>query len=101
MREPMRVRAKLLASEEQWEEAAQQLDELLVLAREGPYPYDEGCALYEYGRVESSCGDGRQARAYWRKALTIFRRLGATAYVQKTQEHLKACDSRQAGSCFP
>jgi tetratricopeptide (TPR) repeat protein len=84
-----RVEGMLLAHDGRWEEAAGAFRDALSLARSSSNPYDEARVLYEWGRMDRKIGAVQQAQERWREAFTLFQRLGAKPYSERT-EHLLA-----------
>jgi tetratricopeptide (TPR) repeat protein len=85
----MRAKVLRMRGEQQGQahrdEAVRALEEALTLARQMRYPYAEGHALYELGRLSVSEGD---ASALFEEALAIFRRLGARPDIERTERAL-------------
>ncbi len=77
-----------LARQQRWAEAEAAFEQALSLCHGIPYPYDEGCMLYEFGRMWEVRGEREQARSNLELALGIFRRLGAQPYIALTEEAL-------------
>jgi tetratricopeptide (TPR) repeat protein len=84
-----RVEGMLLAQDGRWQEAEEAFGDALSLARHSSNPYEEARVLYEWGRMDRKTGAVQQAQEHWRKALTLFQRLGAKPYSERT-EHLLA-----------
>jgi tetratricopeptide (TPR) repeat protein len=84
-----RVEGMLLAHQGQWEEAAEAFRDAVSRARSGSNPYAEARALYEWGRMLEVAGKPAQARELHAEALTIFQKLGARPYVERTEQALQ------------
>jgi hypothetical protein len=74
--------------QERWPEAAQTLDEGLVVARGMPHPYAEARLLALQGQLSAQKGEPGPARERLVKALAIFRRLGAGRDVEQVERSL-------------
>lgn len=83
-----RVHGQVLARTGRLEEARAALHEAATLARNLPYPHEEGRALYEMGNVLADLGDEAAAQDHLLRARAIFQRLGAHPFVQWTDEAL-------------
>lgn len=84
------VQGMIRARQERWEEAEDALDTAMSLARDMPYPYAEGRALYEYGVVHLRRGDPDRGRAALEEAEVIFRRLGAEKDLERAENVMRA-----------
>lgn len=84
----LRVKALVLARQEDQQAALRTLEEGLSLARAIRYPYAEARMLYEYGVVHAQQGQLEAARERLEEALAIFRRLGARPYIDRTEQRL-------------
>jgi adenylate cyclase len=87
-----RVQGMILTRQKHWEEAAGILEEAVSLARSISYPYAEARALYEFGGMFGQKGEPGRARERLEEALGIFRRLGATKDVERTERALATLD---------
>lgn len=83
-----RLRAAVIALQERWEEAERAFVEALAAARADHAVYEEALLLYEYGAMQVRRGERKQARERWEEALTIFQRLGAGLYADRTRQAL-------------
>ncbi|MBV9280261.1 MAG: hypothetical protein JOZ41_09290 [Chloroflexi bacterium] len=86
----LRVHGMVLSHERACRRAHEAFDEATRLAHAMPYPYAEGRALYEHGRMLAEAGDIEEARTRWTQALCIFRRLGARPYSALTERAISA-----------
>ncbi|MBV9282691.1 MAG: hypothetical protein JOZ41_21650, partial [Chloroflexi bacterium] len=84
------LHAMLAARCARWDEAESALERGLALARSLPYPFIEGRLLTLYGQMEVTRGKRASAREPLESALSIFRRLGACADVERVERTLKA-----------
>jgi tetratricopeptide (TPR) repeat protein/transcriptional regulator with XRE-family HTH domain len=82
------VRGRLMAAKRDWSEAERALEEAIQLAREMPCPYFEAQGLYESGSACAKRGDLPMARLSLEQSLPIFQRLGASLYVDRTEQAL-------------
>jgi tetratricopeptide (TPR) repeat protein len=78
-----------LAEQRRWENAQEQLDAGLAVAREIRMPYEEGLVLYYRGRMDVARGDRGAGRRGLEAALTIFQRLGAQPYIDRAERALR------------
>jgi tetratricopeptide (TPR) repeat protein/transcriptional regulator with XRE-family HTH domain len=84
----LQAQAMVAAREERWANAAQALEEGLLLAQGMPYPYQEARLLQMYGRMHASKGEPERARERLKQALAIFGRLGAKKDTERTDQEL-------------
>lgn len=85
-----RMWAVILTRMERWDAAAAALNQAVDMARDMSYPYGEARALHEHGLMCLRTGDLAHAHAKLEQALAIFRRLGACAYIERTERELGA-----------
>jgi len=71
------ARGMVAARQEQWDEAAQALEEGLDLTHDISYPYAEARTLETYGELHRAQGEADMARTRLEAARAIFDRLGA------------------------
>jgi transcriptional regulator with XRE-family HTH domain/tetratricopeptide (TPR) repeat protein len=76
----LRVCALIAMAREQWTAAEEALEEAVQVAREMPYPWAELKALYFYGQLHAAMGERVKARASYKQALAICKRLGEGLY---------------------
>ncbi len=74
-----------LGAQERWEEAEEDLRQIISAARDMSYPYAEARGLYEWGQLHLQRREDQQAWRKLERALSIFERLGATPYVERTK----------------
>jgi hypothetical protein len=74
--------------QQRYEEAAQALEEGLLLARAIRYPYAEARLLAVYGDLHMARGEPAPAREKLEAAQAIFRRLGAGKDIEQTEQLL-------------
>jgi tetratricopeptide (TPR) repeat protein len=84
----LRVQGLILVRREQWDQAANALEEGTALARAMPYPYAEARLLQVHGQLHAEQGEPEQAQERLEAALAIFRRLGARKDVERTEQVL-------------
>ena len=84
----LRVHGMVHRSAGRWQEAQRAFEEATDLVRPMPYPYAEARALYEWGLMHLQKRERKQARERLEQALTIFRRLGARPYAERTEQAL-------------
>jgi tetratricopeptide (TPR) repeat protein len=83
-----RVEGMLLAHEGRWEEAEEAFRDAVSLARSSAIPYAEARVLYEWGGMDWEMGAVQQAQERWHQAFTLFQRLGAKPYSERTERLL-------------
>ena len=88
--EALQVQGRLLTRQSRWAEAEQAFEEAVSLAHSMPHPYSEGRALYKWGRMYATKGEPVRARERLADARSIFLRLGARPYVERTRRALSA-----------
>jgi tetratricopeptide (TPR) repeat protein/DNA-binding XRE family transcriptional regulator len=76
------------AAGERWAEADSSFGEAVGLAREMPYPYAEARALYHWGLDLHRQHRVDESRERLEGALILFRRLGATPYMERVEQAL-------------
>ncbi len=97
--ELLRVHGMALARQGREAEAEQAFEEAVAAARELPYPYAEGRALYEWGHVSTGQQEPQQAWARLEAAATIFERLEALPYAERARQALaERAHQRQTGA---
>jgi exonuclease VII small subunit len=79
---------RILTQQDRWEEALRTLNEAVALGQSSHDPYAEALAHYERGMMHVRKGEGQQARGKLWEARTIFRRLGAQPYIERTEQAL-------------
>lgn len=84
----LRVQGVVMAVDHQWEQVVTVFEEAVSLARSMPYPYAEARALFEWGRALDGNGEHEKARERLKAALAIFHRLGASPYIEWTDQVL-------------
>jgi tetratricopeptide (TPR) repeat protein len=84
--EAMRIAGLVAARTGRHAEAATTFDEVLAFTRRFEYPYGVGRVLYTYGVALSAMGDSQQSRERLGQACTVFRRLGARSYLNRTEQ---------------
>jgi tetratricopeptide (TPR) repeat protein len=84
----LRVQGMIFARQERWEEAHAAFLEAISMARVMPYPYVEGCALYEQGLAYAEQGEAEKGERCLNAALEIFSRIGALKDVELTELEL-------------
>jgi tetratricopeptide (TPR) repeat protein len=72
-----------------WQEATEQLEQVIASCRRLPYPYAEAKALYVYGQLHVAQGEQDSARMRFAAALTILSRLGERLYAQQIKRALE------------
>jgi tetratricopeptide (TPR) repeat protein len=72
-------------------DATASLEEALALARDMPNLYAEARALYQLGRATKTEGGMHAACDHLDEALALFRRLGASRDVERSEEAIRAC----------
>jgi len=80
-----------------WDNAEQAFAHTMQLAREMSYPFMEARALYERGLMHVARGDRTRAQEDLGAALSIFTRLGASAYVEWTDAALTTVSDARPG----
>jgi len=90
----LRVQAMVMTRRCRWNEARPVFQSAVSMARDMPYPYAEGRALYEYAMMLMHAGERREARARLVEALAVFAGLGAKTEVERTEAALAALDSQ-------
>ena len=88
--EALIVQGQIRVSECRWDDAERDFDEVVRLCRVMPYPHLEGRALYETGLMLILRGDAPNAHQCLTDARTIFERLGAKPYIERTKQALDA-----------
>ncbi|GAC1321053.1 MAG: adenylate/guanylate cyclase domain-containing protein [Chloroflexota bacterium] len=86
----LRVHGIILAGQERWEEAENAFQESISLAHSMPFPYATALALHECGHMHRQRGNPEQAGKHLSEALGIFRHLGATRDMTRTEQELAA-----------
>lgn len=84
----LRVQGVLRSIQGREKEAMQAFAEAVRRARSMSYPYAEARALYEWGRMRGAKGESAAARELLEEALTIFQRLGANPFTDRTNQTL-------------
>jgi len=80
------ARGMVAARQEQWDEAAQALEEGLDLTHAISYPYAEARTLETYGAMRLAQGETDMARTRLEAALAIFDRLGARGDAKRMEQ---------------
>ena len=80
------ARGMVAARQEQWDKAAQALQEGLDLAHDISYPYAEARTLETYGELHRVQGETDMARTRLEAALAIFDRLGARGDAKRVEQ---------------
>ncbi len=80
------ARGMVAARQEQWDEAAQALEEGLDLTHDISYPYAEARTLETYGAMRLAQGEIGAARTRLEAALAIFDRLGARGDAARVEQ---------------
>jgi tetratricopeptide (TPR) repeat protein len=88
----LRVQGMILTQQGNWVEAESRFAEAISMARSMPYPYEEACALYEYGLLDIAREEPAQGRERLQEAAAIFRRLGAQKDVERAEQALATPD---------
>jgi transcriptional regulator with XRE-family HTH domain len=86
--EALLVQARLATKQEQWDQAAQALEEAGRLCKEMPWPYAEAKALFVAGQTHARREQWDQARLCLEAALAICQRLGEQLYQEAIQQAL-------------
>ena len=86
----LRAQGMALARQHRWEDAENVFAEAVSLGRQMHFPEGEAEALYAYGLMYLQKGQPAMARKRLEEALAIFRRLGARAYIERTEQALHA-----------
>jgi tetratricopeptide (TPR) repeat protein len=84
----LRVHAMLLRAGGDLPGAETVLNHLLDLTRGIPWPFAEAQALAEWGQLEAARGNSKQARQRFEEALTVFRRVDAQPFIERTERAL-------------
>lgn len=82
-----------LARQERSAEARVVLERAIELSRAMPEPHNEAIARYECGRMLVGAGDIAAAREQLEAALTLFRRLGAEPFIERSERVLVSLQS--------
>jgi tetratricopeptide (TPR) repeat protein len=88
--EALTVSAALATRQGRWEDARQDVEDGLRIAREIGLPYDEALLLFEAGRMYQASGDTDRARESLMASLATFQRLGAKLDAARAEEALRA-----------
>jgi tetratricopeptide (TPR) repeat protein len=83
-----RIHGVILAQQEQWEEAGHAFADALSMSQRVPCPYAEARTLSEWARSHLRRGERKRARERSDEALTIFKRLGAQPFIERTEQML-------------
>jgi tetratricopeptide (TPR) repeat protein len=84
----LRVEGAVLGRQGSREAGERSFQEAVTLAQPMPYPYGQARALYEWGGMLARAGEVEQARPRLEEALSIFTRLGARPYIERTERAL-------------
>jgi tetratricopeptide (TPR) repeat protein len=82
----LRITGMVRSQQGRWEEARQSFEDAIALGKTMSASWFVGWALYDYGLMDIQLGDLQQARDRLQEALAIFQRLGAHAYVRRTEQ---------------
>jgi tetratricopeptide (TPR) repeat protein len=82
------IRAQLYAARGRWEEARIEFEEALALARKRDIALSIGETSHAYGGMLARAGDTEAARERYAEALSVFRRMGALPYIERTERAL-------------
>lgn len=82
------VRARLREAEGKWEEARADMEEALGYARERSIALGIAEAAHAYGEMLAQRGEIVDARERFAEALSVFRRMGAQPYIERTERAL-------------
>jgi tetratricopeptide (TPR) repeat protein len=88
--EVLRASVQLATRQGRWEDARQDVEDGLRIAREIGLPYDEALLLFEAGRMYQASGDTDRARESLMASLATFQRLGAKLDAARAEEALRA-----------
>ena len=86
--EALRAQGAVLSRQGRWEEAELRFQEARSLAVATSCPYAAGRTLFEHGTMLLRQGRSEEARRRLEEALSIFSRLGARPYVERTEQAL-------------
>jgi tetratricopeptide (TPR) repeat protein len=89
LRWALQVQGMILVRQHHWAEAEMALTEALKIARARMDPNNEARALHQLGMMLIGRGDIEEAQTLLEEALAIFRRLGATKDIERTEEALQ------------
>jgi tetratricopeptide (TPR) repeat protein/transcriptional regulator with XRE-family HTH domain len=78
----------VLSAQHRWQDAQEQIDAGLAVARDVGMPCEEGMLVYLWGSMDAARDDRDAARSRLRDALAIFQQLGARPYRQWTEQTL-------------
>ena len=84
----LRVQGMVRARQGRWEEADAAFEEGATLARAMEYPHAEARILAEQGLSRAQRGETQQGSEKLQHARTIFARLGAHPYLERTERAL-------------
>jgi tetratricopeptide (TPR) repeat protein len=82
------VRARLLAAQGKWEEAQADIDNALGYARERSLALGIAETAHAYGEMLAQRGEIGAARERFAEALSVFRRMRAQPYIERTERSL-------------
>jgi tetratricopeptide (TPR) repeat protein len=88
----LRIQGMILDRQKQWEEADRVFAEAVSLAQAMLYPYAKAHCLYEWGISYIHRGESVEASRRLQEALSVFERLGAALFAQRTQRALRDLD---------
>jgi hypothetical protein len=84
---------RALARQGRTAEAREAFERTIWLSRPMPHPFNEALAHHEWGRMLADAGDHTGARDQLDAALTLFRRLGAVPFVERSERVLASLQS--------
>jgi tetratricopeptide (TPR) repeat protein len=82
------VKAQLRAAQGKWEEARADMEEALEFARERSLALGIAETAHAYGEMLAQRGEIDAARERFAEALSVFRRMGAQPYIERTERAL-------------
>jgi tetratricopeptide (TPR) repeat protein len=83
------VKGMVAARQARWDDAEELLQNAVALARDMPFPFAEGRALWAWGMMYARKGDAPRARQHLEEALAVFRWLGDRLHAGPTEIALR------------